>query len=113
MSEEEIKITKEDLVLWLDRPPSDDDLDLCIYLSNAVENRHKYFQENQKLKNRITELENDKQALIDWLNETLNELKQNDIYDRTSYETGQIIATECIIAKIEGYGKGEVENDKF
>ena len=70
-------------------------------------------KENQKLKNRITELENDKQALIDWLNETLNELKQNDIYDRTSYETGQIIATECIIAKIEGYGKEEVENDKF
>lgn len=36
-----------------------------------------------------------------WLEETLNELKQNDIYDRTSYEMGQIIATECIIAKIE------------
>lgn len=36
-----------------------------------------------------------------WLEEALNELKQNDIYDRTSYEMGQIIATECIIAKIE------------
>lgn len=39
--------------------------------------------------------------LEQWLEKTLNELKQNDIYDRTSYEMGQIIATECIIAKIE------------
>lgn len=41
-----------------------------------------------------------------WLEEMLNELKQNDVYDRTSYEMGQIIATECIIAKIEEL-KGE------
>lgn len=39
--------------------------------------------------------------LKEWLEEMLNELKQNDVYDRTSYEMGQIIATECIIAKIE------------
>lgn len=35
------------------------------------------------------------------IEERLNELKQNDVYDRTSYEMGQVIATECIIAKIE------------
>lgn len=45
-----------------------------------------------------------------WLEETLNELKQNDIYDRTSYEMGQIIATECIIAKIEEL-KGSDSNE--
>lgn len=45
-----------------------------------------------------------------WLEETLNELKQNDIYDRTSYEMGQIIATECIIAKIEEL-KGSDNNE--
>lgn len=47
---EEITITKEDLVLWLDRPPSNDDLDLCKYLANAVQNRQKYYEENQQLK---------------------------------------------------------------
>lgn len=47
---EDLKITKEDLVLWLDRPPSNDDLDLCSYLSNAVENQYKYYQENKQLK---------------------------------------------------------------
>ena len=47
---EEITITKEDLVLWLDRPPSNDDLDLCEYLANVVQNRQKYYEENQHLK---------------------------------------------------------------
>lgn len=47
---EDLKITKEDLVLWLDRPPSNDDLDLCSYLSNAVENQYKYYQENKILR---------------------------------------------------------------
>ena len=51
-------------------------------------------QENQQLRHIIDELEK-------WLEEMLNELKQNDVYDRTSYEMGQIIATECIIAKAE------------
>ena len=45
---EDIKITKEDLVLWLDRPPSNDDLDLCSYLSKAVENQYKYYQRINK-----------------------------------------------------------------
>ena len=49
-----------------------------------------------------------------WLEETLNELKQNDIYDRTSYEMGQIIATECIIAKIEELkGNKEINNERY
>ena len=50
---EELKITKEDLALWLDRPPSDDDLDLCVYLEKALENQHNYYQENKELKRRI------------------------------------------------------------
>lgn len=53
---EELKITKEDLVNWIDRPPSNDDLDLCEYLSNAVQNRQKYFEEKQKLQNNWNEL---------------------------------------------------------
>lgn len=59
--------------------------------------------ENAKLNHIINELEK-------WLEETLNELKQNDIYDRTSYEMGQIIATECIIAKIREL-KGDVVDE--
>lgn len=50
---EEITITKEDLVLWLDRPPSNDDLDLCEYLANAVQNRQKYYEENRQLKEKV------------------------------------------------------------
>lgn len=42
-----------------------------------------------------------KEELKKWLNDVLNELKENDIYDRTSYESGQIIAIESVIAKIE------------
>nr|DAU13572.1 MAG TPA: hypothetical protein [Caudoviricetes sp.] len=48
-SEEELKITKEDLALWLDRPPSNDDLDLCAYLEKALENQHNYYQEIKQL----------------------------------------------------------------
>ena len=55
---EEITITKEDLVLWLDRPPSNDDLDLCEYLANAVQNRQKYYEENQQLKEQLKDEEN-------------------------------------------------------
>lgn len=88
---DELKITKEDLVTWLDRPPSNEDLDLCSYLANALEKRQYYL---------ITK------ELKKWLNDVLNELKENDVYDRTSYESGQIIAIESVIAKIEELGKG-------
>lgn len=50
INKEELKITKEDLALWLDRPPSNDDLDLCAYLEKALENQHNYYQENKQLK---------------------------------------------------------------
>lgn len=52
------------------------------------------------------DLEHNWNELKSWLEENLNELKQNDIYDRTSYEMGQIIATECFIAKIEELEEG-------
>lgn len=63
---EELKITKEDLVNWIDRPPSNGDLDLCEYLSNAVQNRRKYFEEKQKLQNNWNELKNGLQSLFDF-----------------------------------------------
>lgn len=36
-----------------------------------------------------------------WTKSCINELKENDVYDRTSYETGQIIALESFIAKMQ------------
>lgn len=38
----ECLITKEDLTLWIDRPPSNDDLDLCEYLANAVKLKYEF-----------------------------------------------------------------------
>lgn len=46
------------------------------------------------------------EELKKWLEVVLNELKENDIYDRTSYETGQIAVIESIIAKIEELEEG-------
>lgn len=72
---EEITITKEDLVLWLDRPPSNDDLDLCEYLANAVQNRQKYYEENQQLKEKMNEY---RRLGFKHLQEKRNELEQEN-----------------------------------
>lgn len=42
MIDKDLIITQQDLVDWIDRPPSNDDLDLCSYLSNAVKNQYEY-----------------------------------------------------------------------
>lgn len=78
---EEITITKEDLVLWLDRPPSNDDLDLCEYLANAVQNRQKYYEKNQHLKEnnksimeellRVVGLYNQQKSVLDEIRDNL------------------------------------------
>lgn len=51
-------------------------------------------QENQQLKDNWNELSM-------WTEMCINELKENDMYDRTSYEQGQIIALESFIAKMQ------------
>ncbi len=87
INKEELKITKEDLALWLDRPPSNDDLDLCAYLEKALENQHNYYQEIKQLKERINKALNkidnmfdrgDANAIIDDLLELDKILKGND-----------------------------------
>lgn len=50
---EELMITKEDLVNWLDRPPSNDDLDLIGFITTRLENFYKLEQENKQLKEKI------------------------------------------------------------
>ena len=49
----ELMITKEDLVNWLDRPPSNDDLDLIGFITTRLENFYKLQQENKQLKETI------------------------------------------------------------
>ena len=69
-----------------------------------------YYQRQtiNRLEKEIEQLKEQRQELRSWLEEALNELKQNDVYDRTSYEMGQIIATECIIEKLNKLeGKNE------
>ena len=50
MIPKELLITSQDLVDWIDRPPSNDDLDLCNYLENAVKNQYKYKNVIDKIK---------------------------------------------------------------
>ena len=56
--------------------------------------------ENIKLQNNWNELKK-------WLEECLNEIKQNDVYDRTSYENGEIIAIESVSAKMQELEDGK------
>ena len=57
------------------------------------------------------QLQNNWNELKKWLEECLNEIKQNDVYDRTSYEQGQIIALESSIAKAQELEQVRDENN--
>lgn len=78
MIDKDLIITQQDLVDWIDRPPSNDDLDLCSYLSNAVKNQYEYKEEIDKLTAESTEWENkyyQLQNIIDELEKWLEERK--------------------------------------
>ena len=104
---EEIKITKEDLVMWLDRPPSDDDFDLCSFLAKAVENQKKYYEENKSLQSQLKAKEEVIETIKKQLYNAINILK--DVDDETNKTimgcmTGtlsQIIELEEILSKGE------------
>lgn len=51
-----IRITRGDLINWIDRPPSNEDIELCDYLVNALDNQYKYYKEIQRLKKVIEEV---------------------------------------------------------
>lgn len=61
------------------------------------------------LYNRIIELQNNWNELKKWLEECLNEIKQNDVYDRTSYENGKIIVIESVSEKMQELEQGKDE----
>ena len=50
---EELIITKEDLVNWLNRLPSNDDLDLIGFITTRLENFYKLEQKNKQLKEQL------------------------------------------------------------
>lgn len=51
--DDDIRITTDDLVAWIDRSPSNADLELCDYLVNALDNQFKYYEEIQQLREKI------------------------------------------------------------
>lgn len=51
--DKELIITKEDLVNWLKRPPSNDDLDLIGFIATRLENFYKLEQKNKQFKEKI------------------------------------------------------------
>ena len=53
MNKEELMITKEDLVNWLNRPLNNDDLDLIGFITIRLENFYKLQQENKQLKEKL------------------------------------------------------------
>ena len=55
---------------------------------NAVTRDNKQLKDNWK-------------KLKEWLEEMINEIKTNDIYDRTEYECTQITTLENVLAKLE------------
>ena len=53
---EELMITQQDLIDWLDRPPSNDDLDLATFISTRLENFYKLEEQLQQKENIIKEV---------------------------------------------------------
>lgn len=70
---EEIRITRDDLVAWIDRSPSNADLELCDYLVNALDNQFKYYEEIKQLQQENQELKKQLEYLRS--GEYLNQLK--------------------------------------
>ena len=62
--------------------------------------------ENMLLKKENEQLKDNWNKLKEWLEEMINEIKTNDIYDRTEYECTQITTLENVLAKLEEIGGG-------
>ena len=69
MSDEQYKvlrITRDDLLDWIDRPPSNADIELANYLVNALDNQRKYYEENQQLKEKVDYLKSKSENKDTW-----------------------------------------------
>lgn len=85
MITEDILITSKDLMKWLNREITEDDEELCMYLSNAVKNQYEYHKEIERLNNIIDELE-----------KYLKEPNITYTYDATDFGIEKI---ECVSVK--------------
>lgn len=63
--------------------------------------------ENLKLSELWCKSQTNWNELKEWIVEMINEIKTNDIYDRTEYECTQIATLESVLAKVE-----EIESRK-
>lgn len=79
MSKEELMITKEDLVNWLNRPLNNDDLDLIGFITTRLENFYKLQQENKKQK----EIN---QKAIEYINKFKDSPEYIDAFDITYWQ---------------------------
>ena len=85
---------------------------VAVFINNMdISEQNKAEQDDtlEYLYNRIIELQNNWNELKKWLEECLNEMKQNDVYDRTSYENGKIIAIENVSEKMQELEQGKDE----
>ena len=80
-----IKINEEEFVV------DKQTYNLLLPLGKMIEDLEK---ENQSLKDNWYKLK-------EWLVEMINEIKTNDVYDRTEYECTQIATLESTLAKVE------------
>lgn len=87
----ETELDMNDLINSFDEYSTDYTKTACVYYGN-------YLRDYQKEK---LQLQNNWDALKSWLDEVLNEIKENDIYDRTEYECTQIATLESVLAKVE------------
>ena len=89
---EELMITQQDLIEWLDRPPSNDDLDLATFISTRLENFYKLEEQLQQKENIIKEVreyiynnsfDEERKEIIDelWVNEIKDILEILDKVD--------------------------------
>lgn len=80
MIDKDLIITQQDLVDWIDRPPSNDDLDLCSYLSNAVKNQYEYHKEIDRLNKEYERIYNENCKLRE--NHNINDITLLDENER-------------------------------
>lgn len=101
MSDEQykkIRITRDDLIDWIDRPPSNSDIELCDYLVNALDNQYKYYNEIQQLKYVIEEVRQLALKQIDISNKEIDRIKYLHKYDSRQ---GLLIGQEQDLIKIQ------------
>ena len=71
------------------------------YIDEKAEDKFKMLCHLEDFEIQYWELKGNWNELKDWLVEMINEIKTNDVYDRTEYECTQIATLESTLAKVE------------